>query len=58
MVYDGTRVQPAENIEHDTTRELNTYPYDDHATTPEGELERATFDVVATSISRHIPSRS
>jgi hypothetical protein len=34
----------------------NVYPYDGEPATEEEKVERATFDVVATSIRRHIPS--
>ncbi|WP_158607486.1 ATP-binding protein [Flexivirga caeni] len=34
----------------------NVYPYDGEPSTEEEKVERATFDVVATSIRRHIPS--
>lgn len=37
-------------------KEDNVYPYEGHAVTEEEKVERATFDVVATSIQRHIPS--
>lgn len=33
----------------------NVYPYDGEPATEEEKVERATFDVVATSIRRHIP---
>ncbi|POH73443.1 ATP-binding protein [Arthrobacter glacialis] len=33
----------------------NVYPYDGEPMTEEEKVERATFDVVATSIRRHIP---
>jgi len=34
----------------------SVYPYDGEPATEEEKVERATFDVVATSIRRHIPS--
>ncbi len=34
-----------------------TYPYEGEAKTEEEKVERATFDVVATSIRRHIPTK-
>jgi len=34
----------------------SVYPYDGEPTTEEEKVERATFDVVATAIRRHIPS--
>jgi hypothetical protein len=36
----------------------NVYPYDGEPKTEEEKVERATFDVVATSIRRHIPTGS
>ena len=41
-----------------TWKQENTYPYEGDAATPEEEVERATFDVVATSIRRHIPVKN
>jgi hypothetical protein len=37
-------------------KEGNVYPYQGEPETEEEKVERATFDVVATSIRRHIPS--
>lgn len=39
-------------------KEDRTYPYDGEAKTPEEKVERAAFDVVATSIRRHIPAKN
>lgn len=36
-------------------KDARTYPYSEEPASDEEELEQATFDVVATSISRHIP---
>jgi hypothetical protein len=36
-------------------KDKNTYPYKGEATSESDTIERATFDVVATSIRRHIP---
>ena len=37
-------------------KQQGTYPYQGEPRTEEDQVERATFDVVATSINRHVPS--
>lgn len=42
----------------DTWKEKKSYPFEGEPKTEEDQIERATFDVVATAMRRHIPKSS
>ncbi|QTX04205.1 ATP-binding protein [Agromyces archimandritae] len=53
--FEGRRAQRRRELVEEW-KDGNVYPYQGEPGTEEEKVERATFDVVATSIRRHIPS--
>lgn len=53
--FEGRRAQRRRELVEEW-KEGNVYPYEGEPGTEEEKVERATFDVVATSIRKHIPS--